>query len=150
MFMIFGRFGVISFRDILALLGGLGELWALFGDLGRRFGSLWRPLGDFWGAFGWLWGPFWLFSTSKKQAGAKKYFPLKKRTYGTYGLPAGPKAGQFFFIVVPKSTPRKSDLKGARNVGAYDFHDIWAFGGPDLVKNGQNRPFDRKKNGHFF
>ena len=47
------------------------------------------------------------------------------------------KWANFFFIVVPKSTPRKRDLKGARNAGAYDFHDIWAFGGPSLVKNGQ-------------
>ena len=51
--------------------------------------------------------------------------------------PDGPKRGPIFFIVVPKSTPRKRDLKGARNAGAYDFHDILAFGDPDLVKNGQ-------------
>ena len=42
-----------------------------------------------------------------------------------------------FFIVVPKFTPRKNDQKGVRNAGAHNFHDIWAFGGPDLVKNGQ-------------
>ena len=42
-----------------------------------------------------------------------------------------------FFLVVPKFTPRKTDWKGVLNTSAYNFHDIWAFGGPDLVKNGQ-------------
>ena len=46
-----------------------------------------------------------------------------------------PKVGQFFFPVVPKFTPRKSDRKGVGNTGAHTFYDIWAFGGPDLVKN---------------
>ena len=49
----------------------------------------------------------------------------------------GPKSGPFFSPVVPKFAPRKSDRKGVLNTGAYNFHDIWAFGGPDLVKNGQ-------------
>ena len=40
-----------------------------------------------------------------------------------------------FFPVVPKFTPRKSDRKGVLNADAHTFHDIWAFGGPDLVKN---------------
>ena len=53
----------------------------------------------------------------------------------------------FFSLVVPKFTPRKSDRKGVRNAGVWNFHDIWAFGGPDLVKIGH---FDRKKNGDFF
>ena len=43
----------------------------------------------------------------------------------------------FFFLVVPKLTPRKNDRKGVLKTGAYKFDDIWAFGGPDLVKNGQ-------------
>ena len=51
--------------------------------------------------------------------------------------PGGPKSGPIFFIVVPKFTPRKSDRKRVLNAGAQNFHDIWAFGGPDLVKNGQ-------------
>ena len=42
-----------------------------------------------------------------------------------------------FFLVVPKFAPRKNDQKGVLNTGAYNFDDIWAFGGPDLVKNGQ-------------
>jgi len=50
--------------------------------------------------------------------------------------PEPPKVGHFFFPVVPKFPPRKSDRKVVRNVGAHNFHDIWAFGGPDLVKNG--------------
>ena len=61
--------------------------------------------------------------------------------------PDGPKSGPIFFIVVPKFTPRKSDRKGVRNAGVWNFHDIWAFRGPDLVKIGH---FDRKKNGDFF
>ena len=51
--------------------------------------------------------------------------------------PEPPKVGQFFFPAVPKFPPRKSDRKVVRNAGAHNFHDIWAFGGPDLVKNGQ-------------
>ena len=35
-----------------------------------------------------------------------------------------------FFIVVPKFTPPKGDRKGVRNAGVWNFHDIWAFGGP--------------------
>ena len=42
-----------------------------------------------------------------------------------------------FFSMVPKFTPRKSDQKGVLNTGARNFHEIWAFGGPDLVKNSQ-------------
>ena len=42
-----------------------------------------------------------------------------------------------FFFVVPKFAPRKNDREGVLNMGAYNFHDVWAFGGPDLVKNGQ-------------
>ena len=68
---------------------------------------------------------------------AEKIFFVKKWAYGKSGLPTGPKVGQFFFIVVPKFTPRKNDRKGVLNTGAHTFHDIWAFGGPDLVKNGQ-------------
>ena len=58
----------------------------------------------------------------------------------------GPKKWAFFFLVVPKFTPRKGDRKGVRNAGVWNFHDIRAFGGPDLVKIGH---FDRKKNGDF-
>ena len=68
----------------------------------------------------------------------KMFYVKKKWTYGKYGLSTGPKkVGRFFFLVVPKFTPRKNDRKGALNTGAYNFDDIWAFGGPDLVKNGQ-------------
>ena len=74
---------------------------------------------------------------AKKQAGPKKYFFVKKKGIWQIWPLDGPKSGPFFFIVVPKFTPRKSDRKGVLNTGAYNFHDIWAFGGPDLVKNGQ-------------
>ena len=47
------------------------------------------------------------------------------------------KRANFFFHVVPKFTPRKSDRKGVGNAGGQNFDDIWAFGGPDLVKIGQ-------------
>ena len=72
-----------------------------------------------------------------KTSRAEKNIFRKKWTYGKHGLSTGPTVGQFFFLVVPKFTPRKSDRKGVGNAGAQNFHDIWAFGGPDLVKNGQ-------------
>ena len=69
-----------------------------------------------------LLGPFWLFSTAKKQAGAKNIFPLKKWTYCTYGLPAGPKVGQFFYrrtkILPPAKGPKKGPECGRMGVGS--------------------------------
>jgi hypothetical protein len=72
-----------------------------------------------------------------KTSRAEKIFFVKKWPYGKYGLSTGPESGPIFSIVVPKFTPRKNDRKGVLNTGAYNFDDIWAFGGPDLVKNGQ-------------
>ena len=74
---------------------------------------------------------------SKTRWAEKIFFRKKKWAYGKSGLSTGPKVGQIFFPVVPKFTPRKNDRKGVLNTGAYNFDDIWAFGGPDLVKNGQ-------------
>jgi hypothetical protein len=71
-----------------------------------------------------------------KQAGPKNIF-RKKWPYGKYGLSTGPKSGPIFFIVVPKFTPRNNDQKRVLNTGAYNFDDIWTFGGPDFVKNAQ-------------
>ena len=73
----------------------------------------------------------------RKTTRAEKIFFVKKIGIWQILPLDGPKSGPFFFIVVPKFTPRKSDRKGVRNSGAQNFHDIWAFGGPDLVKNGQ-------------
>ena len=49
----------------------------------------------------------------------------------------GPKSGPIFFSHGTKIYPPENDRKGVLNTGAYNFDDIWAFGGPDLVKNGQ-------------
>jgi hypothetical protein len=43
----------------------------------------------------------------------------------------------FFFSWYQNLPPRKNDRKGVLNTGAYNFDDIWAFRGSDLVKNGQ-------------
>ena len=74
----------------------------------------------------------------RKTRRAEKIFFCKKIGIWQIWPLDGPKSEPIFFPVVPKFTPRKSDRKGARlNAGAQNFHDIWAFGGPDLVKNGQ-------------
>ena len=73
----------------------------------------------------------------RKTSRAEKIFFRKKMGIWQIWPPDGPKSGPIFFPVVPKFTPRKNDRKGVLNAGAQNFHDIWAFGGPDLVKNGQ-------------
>ena len=72
-----------------------------------------------------------------KTSRAEKIFFVKKMDVWQIWPLNGPKSGPIFFLVVPKFTPRKNDRKGVLNTGAYNFDDIWAFGGPDLVKNGQ-------------
>ena len=77
-----------------------------------------------------LLGPFWLLWTAKKQAGAKNIFSLKKWTYGTYGLPTGPKVGQFFFLAAPKFYPRQKDPKRVLSAGAWGLVPKSAVWGP--------------------
>ena len=74
---------------------------------------------------------------NKTSRAEKNIFRKKNGRMANMASQRAPKMGQFFSIVVPKFTPRKNDRKGVRNTGAYNFDDIWAFGGPDLVKNGQ-------------
>ena len=71
---------------------------------------------------------------SKTRRAEKIFFVKKMGIWQIWPLD-GPKSGPIFFPVVPKFTPRKSDRKGVLNTGAHTFHDIWAFGGPGLVKS---------------
>jgi hypothetical protein len=79
---------------------------------------------------------------------AEKIFFVKKMAVWQIWPLNGPRKWANFFlsyiyiIFIPKLTPRNNDQKGVLNTGAYNFDDIWAFGGPDLVKNG-------KKIGHL-
>ena len=72
-----------------------------------------------------------------KTSRAEKIFFVKKN--GRMANMASQRAQKWanFFFVVPKFTPRKNNRKGVLNTGAYNFDDIWAFGGPDFVKNAQ-------------
>ena len=78
-----------------------------------------------------------MFSTSKKQADLKEIFFRKKNGHMANMASQRAQKWAFFFLAAPKFTPRKSDRNGVRNTVVYNFHDIWAFGSPDLVKNGQ-------------
>ena len=60
----------------------------------------------------------------------KIFFSLKKWTYGTYGLPTGPKVGQFFFLAAPKFYPRQKDPKRVLKAGAWGFVPKSAVWGP--------------------
>ena len=83
-----------------------------------------------------------------KTSRRKKIFFRKKNGHMAHtGSRRAQKWANFFFSPHQNFTPGKRTQKGARNAGAYDFHDIWAFGGPSLVKNGHSTI---KKNGHFF
>ena len=73
----------------------------------------------------------------KTSLAEKIFFMRKKMDVWQIWPLNGPKNRPIFFLVVPKFTPRKNDRKGVLNTGAYNFDDIWAFRGPDLVKNGQ-------------
>ena len=69
-----------------------------------------------------------------------KFIFCKKKDHMTKKCPKAPLSPPKwanFFSRGTKISPRKSDRKVVRNAGAHNFHDIWAFGGPDLVKNGQ-------------
>ena len=83
-------------------------------------------------------GAFVAVLDGSKTSRAEKYFFRKKNGHmANLASRRAQKWANFFFHVVPKFTPRKSDRKGVGNAGAQNFHDIWAFGGPDLVENGQ-------------
>ena len=73
----------------------------------------------------------------RKTRRAEKIFFRKKMGIWQIWPPDGPKSGPIFFSRGTKIYPPESDRKGIGNAGAQNFHDIWAFGGPDLVKNGQ-------------
>ena len=65
-----------------------------------------------------------------KTSRRKKIFFVKKWTYGTYGLPAGPKMGQFFFLAAPKFYPRQKDPKRVLSAGAWGLVPKSAVWGP--------------------
>ena len=96
---------------------------------------------------------FMYFSTAKK-TGLENLFFVKKMGHMTKKCPKAPLSppivGQFFFPVVPKFTPRQSDRKAVQQAGAHNFHDIWAFGGPNLVKNSQKSALRPSKKRPFF
>ena len=72
-----------------------------------------------------------------KTSRAEKIFFVKKMAVWQIWPLNGPRKWANFFYRGTKIYPPENDRKGVRNTGAYNFDDIWAFGGPDLVKNGQ-------------
>jgi hypothetical protein len=96
---------------------------------------------------GGFWGPFGC-SRRLKNKPAQKIFFVKKWTYGTYGLPAGPKVGQFFFFATPKFYPRQKDPKRVLSAGAWGLVPKSAVWGPP---NGEIRNLRPPKFGiNFF
>ena len=65
---------------------------------------------------GGFWGPFGCSQRQKNKPAQKNIFSLKKWTYGTYGLPTGPKVGHFFSrrtkILPAAKGPKKGPKSG--------------------------------------
>ena len=89
---------------------------------------------------GGFWGPFGCSQRLKNKPAQKNIFSLKKWTYGTYGLPTGPKVGQFFFLAAPKFYPRQKDPKRVLSAGAWGLVPKSAVWGPPNAEIRNLRP----------
>jgi hypothetical protein len=93
-----------------------------------------RPPAQRAGAFG---GILAVLDGHKTSRAEKNIFRKKNGRMANMASQRAQKWAIFLLLVVPRFTPRRNNRKGVLNTGAYNFDDIWDFGGPDLVKNGQ-------------